>query len=54
MVNNWPTEDCSLLVWEGHANNEGTYALSFNGKATVSVSYGYGTGQRRGEQRGDV
>ena len=41
--NDWPTEDCSLLVWEGHAYNEGTYALSFNGKATVSVSYGYGT-----------
>ncbi len=41
--NQWPTEDCSLLVWEGHAYNEGTYALSFNGKATVSVSYNYGT-----------
>ena len=41
--NNWPTEDCSLLVWEGHAYNEGTYALSFNGEATISVSYGYGT-----------
>ena len=41
--NNWPTEDCSLLVWEGHAYNEGAYALSFNGKATVSVSYNYGT-----------
>ena len=40
---NWPTQDCSLLVWEGHAYNEGTYALSFNGKATVSVSYNYGT-----------
>ena len=39
----WPTQDCSLLVWEGHAYNEGTYALSFNGKATVSVSYNYGT-----------
>ena len=42
-ANDWPTEDCSLLVWEGHAYNEGTYALSFNGKATVSVSYNYGT-----------
>ncbi len=41
--NNWPTEDCSLLVWEGHAYNEGTYALSFNGQATVAVSYNYGT-----------
>ena len=40
---NWPTEDCSLLVWEGHAYNEGTYALSFSGQATVAVSYGYGT-----------
>ena len=40
--NQWPTEDCSLLVWEGHAYNEGTYALSFNGEATVAVSYGYG------------
>ncbi len=42
-ANNWPTEDCSLLVWEGHAYNEGTYALSFNGQATVAVSYNYGT-----------
>ena len=41
--NNWPTQDCSLLVWEGHAFNEGTYALSFSGQATVAVSYGYGT-----------
>ena len=41
--NHWATQDCSLLVWEGHAYNGGTYALSFNGKATVSVSYGYGT-----------
>ena len=41
--NGWPTEDCSLLVWEGHAYNEGTYALSFNGKASVSISYNYGT-----------
>ena len=41
--NNWPTQDCSLLVWEGHAYNEGTYALSFNGQATVAVSYNYGT-----------
>ncbi len=41
--NDWPTQDCSLLVWEGHAYNEGTYALSFNGQATVAVSYNYGT-----------
>jgi hypothetical protein len=41
--NHWPTEDCSLVVWEGHAFNDGTYALSFNGEATISISYGYGT-----------
>ena len=41
--NNWPTEDCSLLAWEGHAYNEGTYALSFTGQATIAVSYNYGT-----------
>jgi hypothetical protein len=42
-ANHWPTEDCSIVVWEGHAFDDGTYALSFNGKATISVSYGYGT-----------
>ena len=42
-ANNWPTQDCSLVVWEGHAYNDGTYALSFIGQATVAVSYGYGT-----------
>ena len=42
-ANNWPTEDCSLVVWEGHAFNDGTYALSFNGEATISISYSYGT-----------
>ena len=40
---NWPTQDCSLTVWEGHSHNQGTYALSFNGKATIQISYGYGT-----------
>ena len=42
-ANNWPTEDCSIVVWEGHGYNDGTYALSFSGKATISVAYGYGT-----------
>jgi hypothetical protein len=41
--NGWPTEDCSLVVWEGHAYNDGTYTLSFSGQATISVSYGFGT-----------
>lgn len=41
--NGWPTEDCSLVVWEGHGFNDGTYALSFNGKATVQISFSYGT-----------
>ena len=50
--NGWPTEDCSLLVWEGHAYNEGTYALSFNGKATVVVSYNYGTVNGAGSSTG--
>ena len=50
--NGWPTEDCSLLVWEGHAYNEGTYALSFNGQATVSVSYNYGTVNGAGTSTG--
>ena len=51
-ANGWPTEDCSLLVWEGHAYNEGTYALSFNGKASVSVSYNYGTVNGAGTSTG--
>jgi Putative Ig domain len=36
----WPTQDAGLIVWEGHGHNDGTYQLSFNGKATIAFNYG--------------
>ncbi len=39
-VNGWPTQDASLYVWAGIDRMQGTYALSFNGQATVQPSSG--------------
>ena len=52
--NNWPTQDCSLLVWEGHAYNEGTYALSFTGQASHRRVLRLRHRQRRVQQRRHV
>lgn len=41
--NGWPTQDASILVWEGSTNNHGTYKLIFNGQADLSTSFNYGT-----------
>jgi hypothetical protein len=37
-ANGWPTQDFSFYVYAGIKNMYGTYTLSFNGKATVTVS----------------
>ena len=39
-ANGWPTQDASLYVWAGIGQMQGTYALSFNGQATVVPSSG--------------
>ena len=40
-ANGWPTHDANIYVWAGQAlDMSGTYALSFNGQATVSCSGG--------------
>ncbi len=39
-ANGWPTQDGSLYVWAGIDRMQGTYALSFNGQATVTPSSG--------------
>ncbi|MGH9564096.1 MAG: hypothetical protein ACRD3S_21800, partial [Terracidiphilus sp.] len=39
-ANGWPMQDASLYVWAGIGNMQGTYALSFNGQATVQPSSG--------------
>ena len=39
-ANGWPAQDASLYVWAGIDRMEGTYALSFNGQATVAPSSG--------------
>lgn len=39
----WPTSDASIMVWEGRANNNGTYTLIFNGQADVTNSFNYAT-----------
>src|ERR1022692_2099838 len=42
--NGWPTLDANIYVWAGQTlNMSGTYALSFNGQATVTVTLGGGT-----------
>lgn len=35
-ANGWPTQDASITVFQGINNMQGTYALSFNGQATLS------------------
>lgn len=42
-ANRWPTADASIVVWEGITGMDGTYFLSFNGQATISTSFNYGT-----------
>ena len=43
-VNGWPTQDCHLGLWYGSTNPmTGTYALSFNGQATVTCFLGTAT-----------
>jgi len=39
-ANGWPTQDTSIYVWAGIDQMQGTYALSFNGQATVAPSSG--------------
>ena len=40
-ANGWPTQDANIYVWAGQGlDMSGTYALSFNGQATVSCSGG--------------
>ena len=39
-ANGWPEQDASLYVWAGIDRMQGTYALSFNGQATVKPSSG--------------
>ena len=42
--NGWPVLDANIYVWAGQTlNMSGTYALSFNGQATVTVTLGGGT-----------
>ena len=42
-ANGWPMQDASIAVWAGIDNMQGTYALSFNGQATVTASWGSAT-----------
>jgi fibronectin type 3 domain-containing protein len=44
-ANGWPTQNASLYVWAGIDRMQGTYALSFNGQATVEPSSGSITNQ---------
>jgi len=39
--NGWPTQDCSLVLWTT-PNNDGTYTISFNGKAKLTDFQNYG------------
>ena len=39
-ANGWPAADCSIVVWHGIGNMNGTYKLSFNGQADVSTFWG--------------
>ena len=46
--NGWPQQDASVYVWAGSTpwavmDMSGTYALSFNGQATVAIASGVGT-----------
>lgn len=39
-ANGWPATDASIMVFQGIANMNGTYKLSFTGQANVSASWG--------------
>src|SRR5262245_3117923 len=39
-ANGWPASDCSIVVWHGIGNMNGTYKLSFTGQADVSTFWG--------------
>src|SRR5581483_11258559 len=36
----WPTQDASIIVWAGIGSMQGTYRLSFTGKANVATGFG--------------
>ena len=36
----WPTQDASIVVWAGLDHMQGTYRLSFTGKASVATGFG--------------
>ena len=36
-ANGWPTGDASVLIWEGAANQNGTYHLSYTGAGSFSL-----------------
>ena len=38
-ANGWPTTDASIVVFQGRANMDGTYALSFRGQANITDGY---------------
>ncbi|GCE10590.1 carbohydrate-binding protein [Tengunoibacter tsumagoiensis] len=40
-ANGWPTQDAQLYIWQGATQMDGTYKLSFNGKATLSNGLSY-------------
>ena len=35
----WPTEDTGVVIWHGHAHRSGTYRLSFDGKADLTIRW---------------
>src|SRR5262249_33907015 len=39
-ANGWPATDCSIVVWHGIGNMNGTYKLSFTGQANISTYWG--------------
>src|SRR5829696_7727824 len=39
----WPASDASIVAWQGIANMNGTYRLSFTGQAKVGTSWGSAT-----------
>lgn len=41
-ANGWPLEDAVTIMWTGLAAMNGTYKLSFTGKANVAITWGKG------------
>jgi hypothetical protein len=37
--NGWPIQDASIMLWEGHGHNDGTYTVWFKGKASLSADF---------------